>query len=170
MEVQKILSLLPEDILTRLAEETEVNRYSKKLTGELVFKLLLHCILSHKDNSLRTMESAYESIGFNLLNAGRKRQQVRYSSISARLSTMRPVYFEKIYQASLGIYGPLLQRPSQDFILFDSTIVTLSGKLQKGGLLLKNGDAAHMRQLKFYDGFVRTPGCCGHISATVLRQ
>ena len=51
MDVQKILSLLPASLLSELADDTEVNRYSKKLRGELVFKLLLHCILSYKDNS-----------------------------------------------------------------------------------------------------------------------
>ncbi|SES07160.1 hypothetical protein, partial [Pedobacter rhizosphaerae] len=71
MEISQLLSLLPEERLTELALSTNVNRYSKKLQGELVFKLLLHCILCFKDNSLRTMESAYESIAFKLLNADR---------------------------------------------------------------------------------------------------
>lgn len=157
MDVSKILSLLPESLLTELADDTAVNRYSKKLQGELVFKLLLHCILSHKDNSLRTMESAYESIGFNILNAGRKKQQIRYSSISERLSTINPVYFEKIYHCCLEIYGGLLHKKTPSIIRFDSTIVALSSKLLKVGYHLKGGDADHMRQLKFTIGYSDLP-------------
>lgn len=58
MEAGQLLSLIPEGILEELALETDVDKYTKKLYGEIVFKLLIHCILSFKDNSLRTMESA----------------------------------------------------------------------------------------------------------------
>jgi hypothetical protein len=58
MELQKVLSLIPANLLEELALETDVNIFSKKLQGEVMFKLLLHCIISHKDNSLRTMKSA----------------------------------------------------------------------------------------------------------------
>jgi hypothetical protein len=157
MDVQKILSLLPESLLSELAEETGVNRYSKKLQGELVFKLLLHCILFHKDNSLRTMESVYESIGFSILNSGKKKQQIRHSSISERLSTINPLYFEKLYQECIKIYGKLLQDKSPSLIRFDSTIVALSSKLLKVGYHLKGGDAEHVRQLKFTIGYTELP-------------
>ena len=157
MNVERILSLLPEGILTELAIETEVNRYSKKLQGQVLFKLLIHCILSHKENSLRSMESAYESIGFSLLNAGRKKQQVRYSSISERLSAINPVYFEKIYEACIAVYGKALQSKSLEIIRFDSTIITLSSKLLHQGYLLKDGDAKHVRQLKFTIGLGELP-------------
>jgi hypothetical protein len=60
MEVAQLLSLLPDNALSELAESTNVDKYAKKLQAEPLFKLLLHCILSYKDNSLRTMESAYD--------------------------------------------------------------------------------------------------------------
>src|ERR1700761_607357 len=101
MEVSQLLSLLPDSVLEELALSTNVDRYSKKLQGELIFKLLLHCILSYKDNSLRTMESAYESIGFKLLNVKKSGGSIHYSSISERLSVIDPVYFEKLYQLCL---------------------------------------------------------------------
>lgn len=150
MEVKKIISLLPDDLLSELALETNINKYSKKLQAELVFKLLLHCILSFKDNSLRTMASAYESIGFSLLNAGLKSAHISYSSISERLSSMDPSYFEKLYVKSLETFGLLLSTSkTQSLIRFDSTIVALSSKLLKVGYNLKGGDAEHLRQLKF---------------------
>jgi len=157
MDVNQLLSLLPENALTELALSTKVDRYSKKLQGELVFKLLLHCILSYKDNSLRTMESAYESIGFRLLNAKLKSESIHFSSISERLSVIDPVYFEKLYQLCLEKYGNLLPQPQQVLLRFDSTIVALSGKLLRTGYQIKGGDAEYLKLLKFTIGFSNLP-------------
>jgi hypothetical protein len=158
VEVKKIISLLPDDLLSELALETNINKYSKKLQAELVFKLLLHSILSFKDNSLRTMASAYESTGFALLNAGLKSAHISYSSISERLSSIDPLYFEKLYSKSLETFGPLLpSTKTQSLIRFDSTIVALSSKLLKVGYHLKGGDAQHLRQLKFTVGYSNLP-------------
>lgn len=111
MEVSQLLSLLPEELLEELALSTKVNRFTKKLQGELVFKLLLHCILSYKDNSLRTMESAYEFIGFKLLNVKTKSESIRFSSISERLPVIDPAFFEKLYNRCIEIYGGYLNTP-----------------------------------------------------------
>ncbi|MEZ5055272.1 MAG: hypothetical protein R2807_11015 [Chitinophagales bacterium] len=62
MNATEIIQLSPDKLLSDLAVATNVNKYSKKLQGEIIFKLLLYCILSYKDNSLRRMESAYESL------------------------------------------------------------------------------------------------------------
>ena len=96
MNVGEIISLFPDQILEELAIETGVNKYSKKLQGKIIFKLLIHCILSYKENSLRTMESAYETMSFNLLQGTDERKKIRYSSISERLSSMNYKYFEKL--------------------------------------------------------------------------
>ena len=157
MNVEQILALLPDNLLSELAIETKVNRYSKKLQGEVIFKLLLHCLLSHKDNSLRVMESAYESMAFNLLNADNAKGSIRYSSISERLSTINAVYFEKLYQKCVDIYGKQIGESSSAITRFDSTIVALSGQLLKVGYHLKGGDAAHVRQLKFTVGLSELP-------------
>jgi hypothetical protein len=156
MDVGKILSLLPDGLLDDLAIETSVDKYSKKLQGEVIFKLLLHCILSHKENSLRTMESAYESIVFKLLNSDKNKGSVHYSSISERLNRIDASYFEKIYQACLNIYGPFFTNTLKSTVRFDSTIVTLSSKLLEIGYLLK-GDAQNIRQLKFTIGLSHIP-------------
>ena len=145
MEVSQLLSLLPEGIFNELTLSTNVDKYSKKLQGELVFKLLLHCILSFKDNSLRTMESAYESMAFRLLNANMKAEKVRFSSISERLSVIESAFFEKLYQVCVEQYGQVLSSPKYALVRFDSTIVALSGKLLKVGYQIKGGDAEHIR-------------------------
>lgn len=157
VEVSQLLSLLPEGALSELALSTNVDKYAKKLHGELIFKLLLHCILSFKDNSLRTMESAYESIGFRLLNLQRRSESIRFSSISERLSVIEPAYFEKLYQLCIEQYGSLLKSPKNALIRFDSTIVALSGKLLTVGYQIKGGDAEYLKQLKFTIGFSNLP-------------
>lgn len=157
MEVGRLISLLPESTLSELALSTNVDRYAKKLQGELIFKLLLHCILSYKDNSLRTMESAYESLAFKLLNTSVKSGKIRFSSISERLSSIEPAYFERLYGACLEHYGRLLAPSKPSLVRFDSTIVALSGKLLRVGYQLKGGDARHLRQLKFTVGLSSLP-------------
>lgn len=157
MEANQLLSLLPDDVFTELALSTNVDKYTKKLQGELVFKLLLHCILSYKDNSLRTMESAYESMAFKLLNVHVKSETIRFSSISERLSVIDPAYFEKLYQVCIEQYSSVLTSPRYPLIRFDSTIVALSGKLLTVGYQIKGGDASHVKQLKYTVGFSSLP-------------
>ena len=157
MEAGELLSLLPDNVVEEFALETQVNKYTKKLYGEIVFKLLIHCILSFKDNSLRTMESAYESAIFSLLNANRKSATISFSSISERLTAIESTYFEKLYKKCVETYGAILTPAKPELVRFDSTIVALSGKLLNVGYHLRGGDAAHLRQLKFTVGYSNLP-------------
>jgi len=157
MELSKILSLVPSRLLEELALETEVDYFTKKLQGEVIFKLLLHCIISHKDNSLRTMESAYETIFFKLINRKHHKGSISISSISERLSTINVDYFEKLYQACVRLYKQDLGKEAESIIRFDSTIVALSTKLLNVGYQLKGGDAENFRQLKFTIGYSHIP-------------
>jgi hypothetical protein len=104
MSIEKLLSLIPENLLEKLAIETGVDYYAKKLQGEVVFKLLLNCIISHKDNGLRTIESAYEKLAFQLLNQRYNQGSVKYNSISERLSTINVSFFEKVYTELVAAY------------------------------------------------------------------
>ena len=63
--ISKLLSFISDDLLEQLAISTEANKFSKKLQDELLFKLLLYCIVTEKDNSLRGMQSALESAVFS---------------------------------------------------------------------------------------------------------
>ena len=156
MRVQELLKLIPEDKLTELSISTKVDYYSKKLQGAVIFKLLLHCILTHKDNSLRTMESAYESIAFKMLNQGNDNTQIRYSSISERLSVINPDYFEQLYEICLRSSKKVIGHESTTLLKFDSTIVSLSSKLIDVGYQLA-GDSAQFKQLKFTIGYSDIP-------------
>jgi hypothetical protein len=139
MKLEDLLSLIPEEVLSQLALGTEVDCYAKKLQGQVVFKLLLHCLLTHKDNSLRTMTSAYETLTFQLLNRGQPKERVSISSISERLSAINVAYFEHLYQHCVATYKQTIGKQSEPLIRFDSTIVALSAKLLKVGYQLKWG-------------------------------
>jgi hypothetical protein len=156
MNVKEILSLIPSSALFDLAVETNVDYYSKKLQGEVVFKLLLHCIISHKENSLRSIESAYESLAFQALYKNNKHEKVCYSSISERLSVINVDYFEKLYLTCVSLYKNILGEEYNDVIRFDSTIVSLSTLLLDVGYCL-GGDNSHLNQLKFTFGYSDIP-------------
>ena len=154
MNLEKVLSLIPPEMLTELAAKTEVDVFSKKLQGEVIFKLLLHCIISHKDNSLRIMESAYETLFFAAINQNLHQKSIRYNSISKRLSDINPEFFEKLFSNCVYLYKQYLGKDREQIIRFDSTIVSLSSRLLKVGYDLKGGgNAANIRQLKFTIGY-----------------
>jgi len=157
MKTEKLLSLISNDLLTQLAIDTGVDYYAKKLQGEVIFKLLLYCIVSHKDNSLRTMESAYEKVSFQLLNQRYNQGTVRFNSISERLSNINVEYFEKIYSSSVETYKKFLGKDRDGLVRFDSTILALFTKLLEIGYQIKGGDAENFKQLKFTIGFSGIP-------------
>ena len=155
--ISKLLTFVSDDLLERLAISTEVNKFSKKLQGELLFKLLLYCILTEKDNSLRGMQSALESAVFSAFKAKSATGKISHSSISERLSTIKSTFFEEIFYACVGSYKNSLGKEQENIIRFDSTIVSLSGKLLQTGYNLKGGDAENYRLLKFTIGFTNIP-------------
>ncbi len=142
MRVNQILALIPDDVLNDLANDTGVNKYSKKLQGQLLFKLLIYTILNFKDNSLRKIETAYESIGFRLLYAGVLKGKISFSSISERLNTINSDYFKKLYFSCLEIYSPYFKDTT--ILCFDSTIVSLSSKLLKVGYCINPNSAIEL--------------------------
>lgn len=155
MDLNKLISFIPDGILSELAVQTNVDHYTKKLHGEVIFKLLLHCLISHKNNSLRTMESAYESMVFRLLNNHNK-DSVRFNSISERLSVINPEFFEKIYLSCVNTYKESIESKGSNIIRFDSTIVTLSSALINIGYQT-GGDSLCVKQLKFTVGYSEIP-------------
>ncbi|MBK7569096.1 MAG: IS4 family transposase [Bacteroidetes bacterium] len=157
MFIGDILKVLPDSLLEELALETGVNKYSKKLQGEILFKLLIYSIVSNKDNSLRGMESAYETLAFNVLNQEGTKSSIRYSSISERIKTMDYRYFEKLFNKCVELYGSIIGEEHSKLLRFDSTIITASGKLLKCGYVIKGSAAAYLNQLKFTIGFSEIP-------------
>jgi hypothetical protein len=82
---------------------------------------------------------------------------IAYSSISERLSIISPAYFQKIYQHCVHAYKSVMApADQQNLVRFDSTIVSLSGKLIDMGYHL-NGRSSRVRQIKFSIGYTDIP-------------
>lgn len=158
MRVEKLLALLPAELLTELAIETNVDYYAKKLQGEVLFRLLLYCLLTTKESSLRSVASAYESAVFGAINSAHSKGSVRYSSISERLSTINPDYFKKLFEHCVSTYKDTIGKADTDRLLrFDSTIVSLSTRLLGIGYSLKGSVSDHLHLLKFTIGLADIP-------------
>ena len=145
--------------LERFACESNVNRYTKKLEGALVFKLLIYCIVTEKDTSLRGMQSALESALFQSLHASGTPDSIAHSSISDRLSQISVDFFEKIFRKCVQYYQQAPASNVGQIVRFDSTIVSLSTKLLNVGYHIKGGDADKLRLLKFTIGLSEIAEC-----------
>lgn len=154
MNVKDLLTLIPDSLLEELSIKNNTDKYSKKLTGSVLFKLLLHCILTHKDNSLRRISSTFESTFFTYING--ESSSISYSSISERLSTMNPIFFKELYENCVAIFMDVLP-DNKAPIKYDSTIVSLSTKLLSNGYNLKGGDASKLNLIKYTIGIIDFP-------------
>ena len=157
--ISGLLSFIPDKSLEIFALDTQVNKYSKKLQGALLFKLLFYCLVTEKDNSLRGMQSALESSLFRALSNSDSTVSIAHSSISELLNTVRYQYFEKIFLHCISAYKSSWGIVSKEMVRFDSTIVSLSSSLLSVGYNLKGGDADRYRLLKFTIGYSDVPDC-----------
>jgi Transposase DDE domain/Domain of unknown function (DUF4372) len=157
--VNKLLSFIPDEELENLAFDTKVDKYTKKLTGKLLFKLLLYCCLTEKDTSLRSIKSSLESAIFRTLAGINGEASIAHSSISERLNIVDATYFEHIFRYCYTSYKEASVRVDENIVRFDSTIVSMSTKLMDLGYNLKGGGAAGHRLLKFTIGYSDVPDC-----------
>jgi hypothetical protein len=61
MTVSELLMLIPPETFRDLAIETKVDTQVKKLSGEVMFKLILFSMLNSEKLSLRVMETFLQS-------------------------------------------------------------------------------------------------------------
>ena len=146
-KAEEVISLVPDELLDNLADETGVDYSVQKLHGKTVFKLFLFAFLNGGSISLRILEAIFKSERFrSLFNVPAK--ILKHSAIGMRLHKINYRYFE-------GIFTHLVSSPELDSVLFDrkkinarkidTTIVTLSSKLLKFGL----DDNPGVKTLKF---------------------
>jgi hypothetical protein len=150
VQVSHLLSILPIDQLNKIALDTKVNYYSKKLDGQSFFYLLLFSLIECQRNSLRTMEDIFESKTFKFLFNLDQDKTVKYNSISERLSIVNVEFFEKIYDAIFATFSSLYnweEVEKHNLIRVDSTMVAEAANKLKQGLSVgvKNGK----KQLKY---------------------
>ncbi|WP_330444543.1 IS4 family transposase [Flavivirga abyssicola] len=157
VSVHSLLKLIGNDFLTSLALETGTNYKSKKLQGEVVFKLLLMSLLDDKKISLRLMEKTFSNNLFKLYSGIEKGQTIRHSSLSERISVINSAYFERIHAHVYELSEQYFDTEQEPYNIrqFDSTSLSLSAKLLKKGMVngLKNKKGEHgKKQIKFTVG------------------
>lgn len=156
MNANAILKLIPESDLESLAVETRIDHQVKKLTGISVFRLILFSMLNYTKVSLRIMESIYCSSAFK--SFARVNHEVKFNSISDRIATMNPEFFEKIFFTVFDKFSTLLNE-KKDLIRFDSTMVVASSKLLKWGMMVGSRPPHKLRHIKYTIGMKGSLPC-----------
>lgn len=147
MTANELIGLIPRHIFSELSAETKVDHQVKKLTGEVMFKLILFSMLSTNRLSLRVMEALLQSCRFKAFcNHRQYIPQSRYNSIRDRICTINADYFERLFHDLFSIYNKELKE-QKALCKADSTYVTLSAKLLTTGM--QNGPAEDKRQVKY---------------------
>lgn len=159
--LSQLLRLLPTEKLAAIADNTKVNYQVKKLSGAVMFRLMLMSIINSERVSLRIMERMYDSNRFKLLAGIEKDDHIRFTSISARMATIKADYFKQIFEATyelLSKYHDEKHLEKYHLKRYDSTFISASAKLLKSGMVNgrpdKNGEHT-LRQIKIslsFDG------------------
>jgi len=136
MTAGELIKLIPPETFRRLAIETNVDTQVKKLSGEVVFKLILFSMLNSEKLSLRVMETFLQSGQFKTFT-GYDILEGKYNSIRDRICTINAEYFEKLFETIFFIYNRELKE-EKALCKTDSTYVALTAKLFAGGM--QNGD------------------------------
>jgi hypothetical protein len=159
IRVQDLLNYLPNSLLDQLAVETQVDYQVKKLSGKLVFTLLLYATLHTTRMSLNVLIAVLESAAFRAFSRIPAQLTTRRNSLADRLATIQVSYFERLFKAASALCRrrfPLDKKLPYRINRFDSTVVSCSAKLLSMGMVsgAKPGKGSpRVRQLKFSIGF-----------------
>jgi hypothetical protein len=122
----QLWGVIPEALLSHLADTTKVDYCSKVLHGHKMFYLLMYGILENDRLSQRTLEDTFNDSIFKTLFQLDERESVRHSSISERLSCIDPDYFRQIYECVYSQFRECYSdsvRQKCNLIHVDSTII-----------------------------------------------
>ena len=150
MDVSAIVNLIDQDKLNQLGTLYNIDKKNHKITGQFILRSFIFCLLKGYPISLRSLEilsNTNKQISSLLKTKNIHSRQIDHSSIAKRLSQLEVGYFKNIYEDLVSSYNSLFSKKEADkFHRFDSTIITLSGKLLKDGLNL--GGKAQDRHIK----------------------
>jgi len=136
INIQKILGLIPEGLLSTLSKDIKVDYCAKVLYGKRVFNLLLYGILTTDRTSQRTLEDLFRSDLFKTMFSYDAGMKISHSSISTRLSTIDPEFFRLAYEgiyAEFSKFFPKEEQLKYRIIRVDSSMVAETcNKLKKG--------------------------------------
>ncbi len=138
MKAADLLKLIPADLFRDLAIETKVDSQVKKLSGEVMFKLILFSMLNSEKMSLRVMETFLQSAQFKSFTRF-DILEGKYNSIRDRICTINAEYFEQLFEKIFSIYNKELKE-EKALSKADSTCVSIAAKLASVGIDMGRGD------------------------------
>lgn len=145
MTASELIKLIPSDTFRDLAIETKVDEQVKKLSGEVIFKLILFSMLNSDKLSLRVMETYLQSAQFKSFSEF-DILQGKYNSIRDRICNINATYFEELFKKVFSIYNKTLGE-EKALSKADSTYVGLATKLFSAGM--DAGAGANKRFVKY---------------------
>jgi len=148
---------IPEMELTRLSLKTNVDYYSKVLSGKLVFYLLLYGMLQIDRLSQRGLRDAFKSPLFRTLFNYRGKKEITHSSISERLSVIKVEFFKDAYDCIYKRFSSLYSKKEIAGMYLqrvDSTLVKATCNKLKEGMTYGNqyGKSQLLKYTMNYDG------------------
>lgn len=148
MKFSQLLAFIPKKDLEFLSAETNVNHQVKKLSGTIMFKLILYSMLENNRSSLRVMEEYFSSAKFKVLSHC-KHKSIKYNSISDRISTINVTFFESLFNLCFAKFNKFLKE-SQSIQKYDTTMVGISSTLVDWGMRV--GSKTNKVQVKYTIG------------------
>lgn len=150
MRVKDLLQLIPEEDLKAFGLEIKVDHQVKKLTGMIMFQLILFSMVNRKRVSLRVMEEFLRSSSFRTLSNVPDIDS-KYNSLSDRIAMIKPEYFEKIFYSIYDRFSKYLGEENS-ISRYDSTMVAASCKLFNWGMRVGPKSKTDKLQIKFSIG------------------
>lgn len=137
MTASELIRLIPASIFQDLAIETKVDEQVKKLSGEVIFKLILFSMLNSEKVSLRILETFLNSAQFKAFS----RYDIidgKYNSIHDRICAIKAEYFERLFQTIFSVYNNELKEQNA-LSKADSTYIALATTLLQNGMRAGGG-------------------------------
>ena len=153
----ELIREIPEMELTRLSKTTQVDYYSKELSGKLMFYLLLYGMLRIDRLSQRGLRDAFSSPWFRILFNIRGKKEISHSSISDRLSMLKIDFFKGAYDCIYKRFSSLYTKKEIAGMFLervDSTLVKESCNKLMAGMTYGNkyGNCKMLKYTMNYDG------------------
>lgn len=135
VSVSELLSLIPEDFISELADNMMVDKWVRKLKAGYLFKLVLYSLLNSERLSLRIMEDNYTDPLFRALAPALEADEVTWTGIRERLIKVNSSFFrqlyKKVYEQAKALYGQNGLR-KYNIRRYDSTMIATFSHLLEG--------------------------------------
>jgi len=136
VELAELFKVIPEELFSKIAKDTQVDHYTKVLYGKVLFYLLLYALLMDEDLGQRGIADLYASPHFRMLFDLPLKKKIAHSSLSERLSVVQTDYFKQLYEIMYQRFSALY--PAQTINGFtlqrvDSSLVAdVSNRIEEG--------------------------------------